>query len=343
MLRRILSALLLLAAPAAAQPAYSVTVIGGIPHSPSSGPISLPLALNNNGRVVGYGYLAGGAIQALNWKAGVGFNLGGITSFDSTFANRVNTLGRIAGAGYVKDGDGQIVESHALKWTSGVMSDIGGLGGSFASALAINDNDQVVGYASLPGDAIVRAFIYQNGAMIPFNTLPGAVESYPYDISNTGFIVGAAVTSLPAKPFLWRSGTATQLPIPLASRTGSANAVNDAGAAVGAYEINQYTGAFAAVAWYGGLRIDLGYLGGSLAYASAADINNQFQIVGTSNSNAGYTGFLWQAGHMYDLRNLLIGGPLQITSANSINDRGQIAAGALIDGRQTAILLTPVP
>src|SRR5262245_59942508 len=63
----------LLASPAAplaaaGQPIYSYTVIGGISQPPPSGPISLPLALNNNGRVVGYGYNAGGSMQALNWK-----------------------------------------------------------------------------------------------------------------------------------------------------------------------------------------------------------------------------------------------------------------------------------
>jgi hypothetical protein len=39
---------------------------------------------------------------------------------------------------------------------------------------------------------------------------------------------------------------------------------------------------------------------------------------------------------------VLVTGPLQIISANAINDCGQIAGSALISGRQTAILLTPV-
>jgi probable HAF family extracellular repeat protein len=330
-----------LAAPAAAQPIYSYTVIGGIPQPPPTGPISQPLALNNNGRVVGYGFNAGGNIQALNWKGGLLSNLGGVSTFDRTFANKVNILGRIAGAGYHLDSTGGITQTHALKWVGGVMTDIGSLGGAHAAALAINDYDQVVGYSTTAGETSVRAFIHQNGAMTPISTLPGATESYAYDISNTGYIVGTAVAGAPAKPFTWRAGVATQLPTPSWSRTGAANAVNDSGQAVGTYEINQYTGAFAATMWVNGVRTDLGCLGGPLAYSTAADINNYGQIVGTSNSAHGYTGYLWQGGHMFDLRDLVVGN-LEITSASSINDRGQIAAAALINGRQTAVLLTPI-
>lgn len=344
MIRRILTLFALLAAPAAAQSLYSVTIIGGPTQPPLSGPVSLPLALNNNGRVVGYGYNSGGNIQALNWKAGVVSNLGGIAGFDETFASRVNILGRIAGTGYRLDGTGQIAESHALKWTGGVLSDLGTLGGHHAAALAINDNEQIVGFASLPGDTQVRAFIYQNGVMTAINSPTATTESYAYDISNSGYVVGAAVAGSPAKPFIWRSGAVMQLPIPAGARTGAANAVNEAGVAVGTYEINQYTGSFAAVLWAGTQRINLGCLGGPVAYATAADINNFGQVVGTSNSASGYTGFLWEDGQMYDLRDLLVRGPasLAITSASSINDHGQIAAAALINGRQTAVLLTPV-
>jgi hypothetical protein len=45
-------------------------VIGGLNPTPSAGPVSLPLALNNNGRVVGYAFTQGSAIRALNWKSG---------------------------------------------------------------------------------------------------------------------------------------------------------------------------------------------------------------------------------------------------------------------------------
>ena len=337
--------LALLAAPAAAQtPLYSVTIVSGGNPPPSAGPVSLPLSLNNNGRVVGYGFTPAGQIQAMNWKNGIATPLGGISVFDQTFANRVNILGRIAGAGYTLSASGQIVASHALKWTGGVMSDLGGLGGNFAAALGINDSDQIVGFATTPGEAQTRAFAYDHGVMTALTTLPGATESYAYDISNTGYIAGAAVTSTPARPFLGHAGRAVALPSPAGARAGAANAVNDSGVAVGSYEISLATGEFAAVRWTGGQMLNLGNLGGAFNYAVAADVNTGGQIVGTSNSPHGYTGFVWQGGQMYDLSTLLAApySDLHISSANAINDRGQIAAAALIDGRQTAILLTPV-
>jgi probable HAF family extracellular repeat protein len=331
------------AAPLAAQPRYSVTIVGGLSPVAPSGPVSLPLALNNSARVVGYAFTDVGQIRALNWRNGAAMPLGGVSAFHRTFANRVNSLGRIAGAGYILDANSQIVESHALKWTGGVMSDLGGFGGHHAAALAINDLDQIVGFATLPGETATRAFYYSCGVMTALRTLPGEVEAYAYDISNSGLVVGAAVTSEPAHPFLWRGGGAMELPIPSTARTGAANAVNDAGLVVGTYEINQYTGEFAAVRWVAGEMSNLGNLGGPSDYAVASDVNTAGQIVGTSNSSAGFTGYLWQGGRMYDLRALLLPpyAGLAIISATSITDRGQIAAAALVAGRQTAVILTP--
>ena len=331
-------------AGAHAQPRYSVTVIGGLGHQPASGPISSSLGLNNNGRVVGYGYTGVTQIQALSWRNGSLASLGGVFAFDLTFANDVNSLGRIVGSGCYTDSSGGVVASRAVKWTGGVMSDLGSLGGQISGALAINDSEQIVGFSSTAGEERTRAFIHQHGKMTAIDTLPGEIESYAYDISNTGFVVGAAVTSAPAKPFLWRSGSARPLYIPAEARAGAASAVNDSGLAVGTYEINQFTGSFAAVLWQSGRMVELGNLGGALAYASAADVNNGGEVVGTSNSPDGFTGFLWYSGRMFDLRDLLVPGTsgVVITAANSINDNGQIAATALVNGRQTAVLLTPV-
>lgn len=324
-------------------PRYTVTVINPGTSIAPSGPVSQSLGLNNNGRVVGYVFTSPLQYKALNWKGGTAMQLGGLTNFNQTFANRVNILGRVAGVGYKMNSGGAITESHALKWTGGVMSDLGTLGGHHAAALAINDYDQIVGGSTLAGDTVTRAFIFSNGVMTAISTLPGAVESYAYDISNTGFVVGTAVTSTPAKPFIWRAGISAALPVPSGVRAGAANAVNDSGVAAGTYEINQYTGSFAAVIWINGQLVHLGNLGGGLAYSVAADINSTGQVVGTTNSPGGFTGFLWKSGVMYDLRTLIAPsfGSVLITSAGAINDNGQIAAVATIDGRQTAVLLTP--
>jgi probable HAF family extracellular repeat protein len=212
--------------------------------------------------------------------------------------------------------------------------------------LGINDYDQIVGYSTLSGDSVTSAFYWREGVgMQPLTSPVGATETYAYDISNTGYIVGTAASQTSAaKPYIWNDLVVSPLPIPANSRTGGASAVNNDGVAVGTYEINQYLGTFSAVRWVNGQMQELGNLGGSYPYAKAADINNLGQIVGTSNSDSGYTGFIWMNGTMYDLRSLLAPGfeSIEITSAGAINDHGQIAAGAIIDGRTTAVLLNPV-
>jgi uncharacterized membrane protein len=174
--------------------------------------------------------------------------------------------------------------------------------------------------------------------------VPGATESYAYSISNSGFVAGAAVTSIPARPVLWHGAAVAFLPIPPSSRTGAANSVNNAGLAVGSYELNQYTGAFAAAAWISGSLFTLPDLGGPTDYAIARSVNDAGQIVGDSLGPTGMSGVLWQNGQVYDLNNLIPHAPpgFRIISADSINNHAQIAAAAIINGQQTAILLTPL-
>lgn len=337
------SATLACVSMAAAQPPmYTMQVIGGFEQPANSGPVSLPLGLNNNGRLVGYGTTPATQSSILNWKGGALSNTAPAQGLNRTFGSRVNILGRIAGGGFVTDANGAILQSRAVRWKALQPLDLGTLGGNNALAMGIDDNDRIVGYSTLAGEAQTRAFVWQNGVMTALAAPGNATESYAYDISNTGYIVGVALGPNPAKPYVWRNGTVTTLPIPSSSRTGGANAVNDAGESVGTYEISQTAGTFMAVRWKNGQRVDLGSLGGSYVYSTANDINNFGDIVGTSNSAAGYTGYLYRNGVMYDLRSLVIGTSVVITSAQAINDNGQIAAGAVINGRLTAVLLTPV-
>jgi len=330
---------------AADPPRYWVEVVGGLdPQGASpSGLVSFPLGMNNNGRVVGYAASNGSPSQIINWKGGFVSSTPSVASTNRSFGSKVNILGRIAGAAYTTDAGGAIIQSRAVRWKGLMPEVLGTLGGQTSAALGINDADRIVGYSTLPGESQVRAFQWYNGVMSPLPNPSGASLAYAYDISNANHIVGVAGGPTPVKPVLWHNGSMYQLPIPAWSRTGSASAVNDAGIAVGNYEINQATGTFAAVAWVNGQRQELGNLGGSYAYAIASDINNTGQIVGTSNSAAGNTGFIWINGQMFDLRSRLLPGlNVQIVSAHAVNDRGQIAAAAMIEGRLTAVVLTPV-
>jgi probable HAF family extracellular repeat protein len=348
MTRRFVAALLSLGACslAAAQPQYTVEVIGGIEPSSPSGLLSLPLGINNNGRVVGYTSTATSPTYILNWKIGSIYPTPPPAGSSLSYGSKVNIRGRIAGASYTLDQGGQVTAARAIRWYGRQPQDLGTLGGSTSVGLGINDYDHIVGYSTVTGEAVTKAFVWQESTgMVPLASPSGATETYAYDISNSDIIVGTAASQAsPAKPYMWANGAVTQLPIPTGSRTGGASAVNNAGVSVGTYEIDQFLGTFAAVRWEAGQMFELGNLGGSYPYAKASDINNLGQIVGTSNSANGYTGFLWMNGTMYDLRSLLAPefGSIEITSAGAINERGQIAAGAIINGRTTAVLLNPI-
>lgn len=330
------------AALASDPPTYTVEVIGALDPSSPNNVLSLPLGLNNHGRVVGYGSTTTSPTNILNFKLGTINATGALPGSARSYGNRVNIRGRIAGTAMFADQNGAIVGSHAIRWYARQPQDLGTLGGNYSVGLGINDYDQIVGYSTLPGESQSRAFFWQNGVMSQLAGPAGASEVYAYDISNTGYIVGTAAGPGTAKPYVWTNGVISPLPIPGTARTGGAAAVNDSGIAVGTYEVNQFTGSFAAVSWQNGQMMELGNLGGSVAYSKASDVNNLGSIVGTTNSANGFTGFLWSQGVMYDLRTLIVGGSIEITSAQAINDLGEIAAGAIINGRTTAILLHPV-
>jgi hypothetical protein len=76
------------------------------------------------------------------------------------------------------------------------------------------------------------------------------------------------------------------------------------------------------------------------------DINALGQIVGQVDpdptGDSPLLGFVWEDGALHDLNDLL-GSEFSgsITEAVAINDRGQIACNARIDGSTRALLLSP--
>lgn len=330
-----------------APPRYTMTIVG--PASPASLPggaiVSFPMGMNNNARIVGYESTSTGVPRALSWRGGVSQALVSLENYERTYAARVNIRGEIVGAGYSTNAAGNITQARALLWIGNNLTDLGGLGGPRSAALAINDDRTVVGYADVAGQSRVGAWIWRANTLSELPALTGATEVYPYDLSNTGFVVGTAAGGGVSRPWIYAGGATSELPLPAGTRTGAAYAVNNVGVAVGGYESNRIRGEFTASRWEGGVRTDLGSLGSWWKWSMASDVNASGQIVGNSSLEDTMTGFLWQGGTMYDLRTLLEPGApsTEILSANGINDSGQIAATVRIDTRQYAVLLTPVP
>jgi probable HAF family extracellular repeat protein len=229
------------------------------------------------------------------------------------------------------------------------ITDLGTLGGTFSAASGVNNEGAVLGASSLPGDTVVRVFIWQNGVMTDLGTLggPNSIDLGPNPINNRGAVVGSSNTSTPdpngedfcfdpaslvCLPFVWQHGVMTPLPL-LGGINGAAFQLNNRGQIVGAAENSTPDPTceppqvlqLRAVIWEKGQVRELPpFLGDPDATAGA--INDKGQAVGSSGPctlifGNSFHALLWQNGRAIDLGNL---GGATGNIAIQINNRGQI-------------------
>ncbi len=144
-----------------------------------------------------------------------------------TFSSGLNDAGHVAG-GYMV-GDNQ----HAFLWSNGVLTDLGTLGGAESSAAAINNGDQVVGWALTPSGA-GHAFLWNpGGSMQDLGTLGGS-SSAAHAINDAGQIVGSAEDAAGAEcATLWQNGQTYNLGVPPGFAASTAYGINASGQVVG--------------------------------------------------------------------------------------------------------------
>jgi probable HAF family extracellular repeat protein len=214
----------------------------------------------------------------------------------------------------------------SISWTASYsIIDLGTLGGAVSQAFNINNSGQVVGSSPLTTDVYTRAFFWENGVMTNLITLNSS-HSGAKGINNSAKVVGYVSILVPGrgeipKAFLWQKGIASTLT--LLEDFSFANSINDAGQIVGrSFSDN---GINNACLWQGGVRTDLGTLGGR--FSEALDINKSAQVVGFSRINDDTTrhAFVWENGVMKDLNTLIpANSGLVLIESHSINDVGQI-------------------
>lgn len=267
----------------------------------------------------------------------------------------INNAGDVTGFSSPPD-----LTTHAYLWRSGVMTDLGTLGGlnsngEFGVLEGPNERGQVVGGSetSTPdplgedfcfyGNFLTcSAFVWSDGVMTALPTL-GGNNGTAADINNRGQIVGAAENTTPdatcaglppplnqidqiqAKAVIWENGAIRELPIPSADPDAEATSINDSGQIAGGSgncgKGPEY--ALHALLWDNGGVTDLGNLGGTL-YTFAEHINNRGQIVGASDlpGDATFHAFLWtRDSGMQDLGT--VNGDFS-SFGSGINDKGQV-------------------
>ncbi len=158
----------------------SLATLAGIEWSAAYG-------INNAGEVVGDGELANGTFRGLVWSPGGSVVLLGTLGGTSSEATDVNGSGEVVGFASLANG-----YENAFSITSGVMKDLGTLGGS-SYAYGINASGEIVGYSYLD-DGDQHAFLYDDGKMLDLNSLlpanSGWVLEEAFGINNVGQITG---------------------------------------------------------------------------------------------------------------------------------------------------------
>jgi probable HAF family extracellular repeat protein len=145
-------------------------------------------------------------------------DLGTLGGTDS-MALLVNEQGQIVGESYTSSSPsaycaniGFPLTTGAFLWEKGKMTDLGSFGGSCTFASDLNNQGQVIGLSTLPGDTAQHAFLWDGGVLKDLGTL-GGNNGFGDALNDAGDVVGWA--SLPGDQvlhaFLWKTGTMIDL------------------------------------------------------------------------------------------------------------------------------------
>jgi probable HAF family extracellular repeat protein len=285
---------------------------------------SVANAVNNQGELVGYANNGipdseslvglGSQTRAVAWWNLEIHDLGTLGGTDAV-ALYVNDLGQIVGQSYTSSsvpppttecGDFPLT-LHAFIWENGKMTDLRTLGGSCASAFALNNRGQVVGEATIAGDTESHAFLWERGLMKDLGAL-GGTHGYAGWLNDSGRVVGAATNSgdQALLAFSWKDDAITNLGTLNGDACSAADAINSKDQVVGGS----------------------GFYDASFFPACTDAVEHAV---------------LWEDGKILDL-NSVVSAPSDLTlnEATFINDRGEISGfGTLANGDTHAFVLIP--
>ena len=147
--------------------------------------------INNSGQIAGYSQTSGDD-NAYRYSGGTMSNIGTLlgNSIDS-YSSGINDAGHVTGYAYYKN----FSYSHAFFYNGSSMTDLGVFSTWHESTgLAINKNDQIVGYVTDTSGTASHAFRYASG-YTDLGTLGGGHFSYARSINNSNIIVGGSYTN----------------------------------------------------------------------------------------------------------------------------------------------------
>lgn len=244
-----------------------VSVLGSL--NDDGDPISYATGINRHGDIVGFSGTFGTPFEAFLWTPDEGMI--GLGTFGGNFsrAEAINAAGTVVGSATDATGsgrpfrwtrdeglvdlsstlapgasiadindDGNLVGLHGRQgffWseTTGLVR-IGTLGGSFSTATALNNHDEVTGYSWTAGGE-THAFVWSlDDGMRDLGTLPGGGSSQAEDINDRGVVAGWSSSGDGVEhAVIWSASGAIEDLGTLVGFDTHAMAINDRGNVVG--------------------------------------------------------------------------------------------------------------
>jgi probable HAF family extracellular repeat protein len=171
--------------------------------------------ININGDVVGASFAKNVRGGALLWSAGNRQPLGDLgPSGSGSTAIAINDKGAVAGVSSGLSSNQGVVR--AIFWQSGVISDLGTLGGLHSTANALNNQSFVVGWAEV-ADGSTVAFLWQSGGMrnlgsLTISSAKSGSGSQAAAVNDLGQVAGSSLNSNGEwHAVVWENGKTTDL------------------------------------------------------------------------------------------------------------------------------------
>jgi probable HAF family extracellular repeat protein len=163
------------------------------------GSFSSARAINNLGQVAGEATISDGTHHAFRYSDGVMQDLNGFLQnlnplVEASWAYAINDGGQVVGEAYISGGTSSGSTFAFLYSGSGLVQNLDTFGWYHSSALAINNNGQVVGKANNSSIYYDHAFLYSDGVTQDLNNLIDSASGWTLasatGINDNGWICG---------------------------------------------------------------------------------------------------------------------------------------------------------
>ena len=207
--------------------------------------------------------------HAVQWKDGTLTDLGTLPGHTYSNAMGMNAAGDVIGTSSIAtdDADGCCLDPRAVIWHDGKISEL-----PFTWAYSINSRGEILG-GTFVGDSW-KVLIWRDGTS---TILTGGCFDSPAGVSailnDSGQVAGTCMN----KPFIWKNGEVTPLPMPDDCLGAGVRDIDDHGRVVG-YVLCSTSPTQRAAVWMNGSVFMLPAPSGE---SSAQAINNRGQIIGT--------------------------------------------------------------